>query len=131
MARQKKVVLRCAVGWCVCLARKGSPYCAVHAVRGKDFKVQALPADVEAGECDNCDGSGECDVCEGDGEHCCEHERCNESHFCGACQGTGKCQTCLKKPAGVVGFDATYLAWAFDTGWHPPVLITNPWEEAA
>lgn len=119
--------VHCAVAWCVCLATVENPYCAVHAVKGRTYRPGDGPV---PGECDACGGTQECQDCDGTGFHECDHRNCWHEHECPTCDGTGDCHTCVATTRReVASFEARYLAFAFDPGWVPPVLITHPWEE--
>lgn len=123
--------VECAVRWCVCLAKPESQYCAVHAVRGKDYGPLSREG-VASVACEECDGTGDCQDCDGEGNHICEHRNCYDEHDCRTCEGTGKCQDCGEAKASddADTFDARYIAFAFDAGWVPPVLVAYPWDEA-
>lgn len=130
---KKQFGVHCAVTWCVCLAKKKSQYCAVHAARGKDYQTTVAGTTTAPDlDCDGCDGTGDCADCDGDGTHLCGRGNCHDEHDCGTCEGTGQCPACHRAVKGSddSSFDARYLAFAFDPGWVPPVLITYPWEEA-
>ena len=118
----------CAVRWCVALARPDGQYCAPHAERGPSYRISDTPVSVE---CRECEGSGECHDCDGLGTHSCEHRHCWEEHECPTCDGSGECSACHppapkgKRPT----FEERYLAFAFDPGWQPAVLVDWPWDE--
>lgn len=128
----KQFGVECAVSWCVCLTKPESQYCAVHAKRGKDYRTMEAPDGDASIECDACDGTGECADCDGDGTHECGHTGCMDEHDCGCCDGSGDCQECTmgSYSAKQTAWEAEYLAFAFDPGWVPPVLISYPWETA-
>lgn len=146
----------CAVTWCCCLTTPESQYCAVHGARGKDFRLAELAPgqsrhDEVAPNCVACGGEGTCDTCHGDGTHRCHASGCYDEHECGACDGTGDCDECQGsgKASATVrlseqekrerrrrqkrgqlpepSFEERYIAFAFDRGWVPHVLIDYPW----
>lgn len=116
----------CGVRWCVSLAKPDGQYCAVHALRGPTYRLgEAAPA---SKECDACEGSGDCADCDGSGVHECDHRNCWHDHECPTCDGSGECRACQPPRGKRPTFDERYLAFAFDPGWQPAVLIDWPWD---
>lgn len=116
----------CAVPWCVAC---GSPYCAVHTVRGKDYQPEDIAGDARGTlACETCEGSGDCQDCDGEGMHECDHRNCWEEHECSTCRGTGECRDCQTPKGQERTFEERYLAFAFDPGWRPTTIIAWPWD---
>lgn len=116
----------CAVTWCVALAKLDGQYCAPHAARGPRYRISETPMSVE---CDACEGTGDCPDCDGRGIHECQRRHCWHDHECPSCDGSGECRACHPPTGTTPTFDERYLAFAFDPGWQPHVLIDWPWTD--
>ena len=83
---------------CVCLAKRGQQFCAIHA-RLEFADLWPVPLTVNEIacypiHCEKCKGVGACKVCDGQGQHRCRDYQCDSWHECGACKGMGTCETC-------------------------------------